>query len=52
MHLISRGIDHILTWYADCVISSETGATRLAITDTKHHVSVVTLSTQDNAKLL
>ena len=33
------------------VISSETGATKFKITDTKLYVPVVTLSTQDNAKL-
>ena len=34
------------------VISSTTGATKFTITDTKLSVPVVTLSTQDNAKLL
>ena len=34
------------------VISSTTGATKFKITDTKLSVPVVTLSTQDNAKLL
>ena len=36
----------------DCVISSATGETKFAITETKLYVPVVTLSTQDNAKLL
>ena len=36
----------------DCVISSATGAIKFKIIDTKLYVPVVTLSTQDNAKLL
>ena len=42
----------ILTGFADCVISFAAGETKFAITDTKRHVLVPTLSTQDNAKLL
>ena len=42
----------ILTWSEDCVISSGTGDTKSKITVTKLYVPVVTLSTQDNAKLL
>ena len=34
------------------MLSNDTKATRFAITDTKTYVLVVTLSTQDNAKLL
>ena len=34
------------------VISSATGETKFKITETKLYVPVVTLSTQDNAKLL
>ena len=34
------------------MITISTGVWRFAITDTKLYVSVVTLSTQDNAKLL
>ena len=44
-----------MTWSTNCVIVStvvaDQGAT-FSITDTKIHVPVVTLSTQDNAKLL
>ena len=36
----------------DCVISSATGKTKFEITETNLYVPVVTLSTQDNAKLL
>ena len=45
-------INFILTWSEDCVISSATGEIKFKITDTKLYVPVVTLSTQDNAKLL
>ena len=52
MPLIICEVNLILTWFADCVISPATGATKFAITDTKSCVSVVNLSTQDSAKLL
>ena len=52
MPLINCEVNLILTWSIDCVISSATGETKFAITDTKLYVPVVTLSTQDNAKLL
>ena len=52
MSLINREINLILSRSDNCVISSATGATKLKITDTKLYVPVVTLSTQDNAKLL
>ena len=41
-----------LTWSEDCVISSATGETKFRITDAKVYIPVLTLSTQDNAKLL
>ena len=50
--LINCEVNLILTWSKDCVISSATGETKFKITDTKLYVPVVTLSTQDNAKLL
>ena len=37
----------LLTWSTDCVITNSTGAEKFAITETKLHVPVVTLSTQD-----
>ena len=40
----------ILNWSGNFVLSSNTKATILAITDTKLYVPVVALSTQDNAK--
>ena len=52
MPLINCEINLILTWPEDCVISSATGATKFKITDTKLYVPVVSVSTQDNAKLL
>ena len=52
MSLINWGINLILTWSDKCVLFNVTKATTFAITDTKLFVPVVTLSTQDNAKLL
>ena len=52
MSLINCEVNLILTWSKDCVISSAAGETKFKITDTKLYVPVVTLSTQDNAKLL
>ena len=52
MPLINCEVNLILTWSKDCVITNSTGAGKFAITDTKLYVPVVTLSTQDNAKLL
>ena len=52
MSLITCEINLVSIWSADCVISSAAGETKLVITDTKLYVSILTLSTQDNAKLL
>ena len=52
MLLINCEVNLILTWSPTCVISSATGETKFKITETKLYVPVVTLSTQDNAKLL
>ena len=41
-----------ITWSKKCVISSAVGKTEFSITDTKLCVPVVTLSTEDNVKLL
>ena len=49
MPLINCEIELILTWSRNSVIISTNVAT---ITETTLHVPVVTLSTQDNAKLL
>ena len=52
MPLINCEVTLLLTWSKDCVITNSTGEGKFAITDTKLYVPVVTLSTQDNAKLL
>ena len=52
MPLINGEVNLILTWSSTCVITNSTGAGRFAITDAKLFVPVVTLSTQDNVKLL
>ena len=52
MPLINCKVNLILTWSKDCAITNSTGVGQFKITQTKLYVSVVTLSTQDNAKLL
>ena len=49
--LINCEVNLILTWSWTCITNS-TGAGRIAVADTKLYVPVVTLSTQDNTKLL
>ena len=49
--LINCEINLILTWSNKCKLSNDKKTTTFAITDTKVYVPVVTLSTQDNAKL-
>ena len=55
MPLINHETNLIFTWSANCVMVytnvANQGAT-FSITETKLYVTVVTLSTQDNAKLL
>ena len=52
MPLINCEVNLILTWSSTCVVTNSTGAGRFAITDTRLYVPVVTLSTQEDAKLL
>ena len=52
MPLINCETYLILTWSEESVISSTTWKIKLVILDTKLYVPVVTLSKQDNAKLL
>ena len=52
MPLINYEVNLILTWSSTSVITNSTGAGRFAITDTKLYVPAITLSTQDNLKLL
>ena len=52
MPLINCEVNLILTWSSTCVITDSIAAGRFEITDTKLYVPVVTLSTQENTKLL
>ena len=55
MPLINCEVNLILTWSADCVITYTNVANQVptfAITEANLYVPVVTLSTQNNAKLL
>ena len=52
MPLINSEINLELTWSKDCVITDSMGEGKFQITKTKLYVPVVTLSTQDNTKLL
>ena len=55
MPLINCEVNLILTWSSTCVIISSASANQKAtfeITDTRLYVPVVTLSTQENTKLL
>ena len=52
MPLINCAVNLEFTWSRDCVITNSTGEGKLTITETKMYVPIVTLSTQDNAKLL
>ena len=50
--LINCEINFYLTWCTNCVIYKAYRTTTLAIADNKLYVPFLTLSTQDNAKLL
>ena len=52
MPLINCEVNLILTWSKDWVITNSECEAKFAITEIKLYVPVVTLSTQDNAKLL
>ena len=52
MPLINCEVSLMLTWSSTCVITNSTGEEKFEITDTKLYVPAVTLSTQDNVKLL
>ena len=52
MPLINCEVNLISTWLSTCVITNSTGAGAFEIINTKLYVPVVTLSTQDNSKLL
>ena len=52
MALINCEVNLILTWSSTCVITNSTCAATFKKTDTRLHAPVVTLSTEDNSKLL
>ena len=52
MPLINCEVNLILTWSKYCVITNSTGPEKFAITETRRYVPFVTLSTEDNSKLL
>ena len=52
MPLANCKVNLFLTWSSTFVITNSTGEGRFTIIDTKLYVPVVTLSTQNNAKLL
>ena len=52
MPLINCEVNLILTWSSTCVITNSTGAGTFEITDTRLYVPVVTLSSQENTRLL
>ena len=52
MPMINCEVNLILAWSEDCVITNSEGEGKFAISDTKLYVPVVTLLTQDNARLL
>ena len=52
MPLINCEVNLILTWSSTFVITNSTGAGTFEISDTKLYVPVVTLLTEENAKLL
>ena len=52
MSLSNCEINLILSWSANCAISEGNRVITFEITDTNRYVPVVTLSTQNNIKLL
>ena len=57
MSLINCEVKLVLTWSADCVIiytdvSDENQVSKIEITETNLYIPVVTLSTQDNTKII
>ena len=52
MSLINCEVNFNLRWSSAYVITNSTGTGTFEVTDTKRYVPVVTLSTQDNSKLL
>ena len=51
MPLINCKVELSLKWHENCILSSAGTAATFTITDTKLYVPIVTLKTEDNAKL-
>ena len=51
MPLINCKVELSLEWYENCMLSSAGTPASFTITDTKFYVPVVSLKTEDNAKL-
>ena len=51
MPLINCKVYLELNWIEDCILYGDGGTATFAITDTKLHVPIVTLSTKDSANL-
>ena len=51
MPLINCKVELSLKWHENCILSSAETAATFVITDTKLYVLIVTLKTEDNAKL-
>ena len=49
--MINCEVELSLTWSENCELSNVAGNSTFKITDAKRYVPVVTLSTEDNAKL-
>ena len=52
MTLLNCEVNLILTWSKDCVNANSIGEGKFKVIDATLYVPIVTLSTQDNAKLL
>ena len=51
MPLINCKVEFSLKWYENCILSNAGDNATFTITDTKLYVPIVTLSSEDNAKL-
>ena len=51
MPLINCKVEILLTWYENCILSRAGTAVTFAISNTKLYLTIVTLKTEDNAKL-
>ena len=51
MSLINCKVELSLTWNQECALSTVANNSTFAINDTKLYIPVVTLKTEDNAKL-